>query len=202
MADASSCYKRPIHSILSTTQTTALPTPLPDLRDWVAQQLADPELDLRWLLAHCSDGVIWGVVDQGALKLSCDQGAFPERGLSLRWPTLQQCRIFGPAAELVLWRGPEDAWHATLRRDGVGDPVEYIDEAQLLWGYYPPNATPTTRGGFLWLVEGSQGIAHAPPISTAPLEHKRAPLQVRHYLAEDESGVTRIVASRLRSLDP
>jgi CRISPR-associated protein (TIGR03984 family) len=147
--------------------------------------------DLRWLLAHCYDGVIWGELRKGKLELSCE--AFPERGLALRWHTLQQARLFSDQAELLIWPGPQK-WQATYRNDALGERIEYIDEKQFLWGDHKLDE----RNGFVKIAEGSQGIVHAPPIgNTSPAGHKRASLEVRHYIGEDETGVARIVASRL-----
>lgn len=192
---------RKIQTCLSTTSTTTVDQTT-DLREWLTQQvaaLAQASADKRcWLLAHCEDGVIWGELRDDGLHLSCE--AFREqRGLALRWVTLQQARLFSQNRELLLWRGPR-GWQATLRRDDQGNSVEYIDEEHLLWG----NVSRNSNDGFMQIVEGSQGIVHAPPIATAPTEatkkEARARLKVRHYLDEDEAGVIRIVGSRLIAL--
>jgi len=192
---------RNIRTCSSTTSTSAVDRST-DLREWLTQQastLVQATADKScWLLAHCEDGVIWGDLrDDGTLHLSCE--AFPVRGLALRWETLQQARLFGKPSELLLWRGPQ-GWQATLRRDDQGNSVEYIDEAHLLWG----NRARDSKNGFMQIVEGSQGIVHAPPIDTTPTgdtkREARARLKVRHYLGEDQAGVARIIASRLVGL--
>lgn len=154
---------------------------------------------LTWLLAHCEDGAIWGVMEGGRLALSCE--AFPQGGLSLRWGALIQARLFGPAGEALIWRGPV-GWAARLRDDTTGDPVEHIDETQLLWG--TASADPQrTVAPFQELVEGRQGIRHAPPVAGKLRGEERARLLVRHYLALDEtSGMTRVVDSRLVAVEP
>jgi CRISPR-associated protein (TIGR03984 family) len=178
----------------------------PDLHTWLAQQalaLTKDSADKRcWLLAHCNDGVIWGEVREGQLALSCE--AFPERGLALRWETLQQARLFSDAAEVLLWPGPQ-GWQATTRRDEQGNDAEYIDEAHLLWGTERWSTKENgEKDGFIKVIEGVQGIVHAPPVTKAPSDTKdpnaRARLKVRHYLGEDEAGVVRVVASRLVGL--
>ena len=122
----------------------------------------------------------------------------------LRGATLQQARLFGSQAELLIWRGPQDQWQRTLRRDEPGESQEVIDEPQLLWGYVGEDDPPPPESdGFVQLREGSQGIVHAPPLgaSAPPTEQRRASLLVRHYLVEDEeTGVVRIGHSRLVAL--
>jgi CRISPR-associated protein (TIGR03984 family) len=185
---------RNIDSCQSIVKTDKVESP-PDLRTWVETEAT--KHNLRWLLAHCHDGVIWGELRDGALALSCE--AFPERGLALRWETLQQARLFGETGELLLWPGPT-GWRATLRHDQSGEGTEYIDEEHLLWG----NKALASNDGFIKVAEGSQGVVHAPPIIVAPTDEKkssvRARLKVRHYLDEDEAGVTRVVASRVVEL--
>jgi len=186
-----------ICSSVATEKLESLPT---DLRAWmITQANAHTSLGLRWLLAHCDDGVIWGEYASGQLKLSCDQGAFPVRGgLALRGETLQQARLFGEHAELLLWRRSQVQWNVTLRRDDRGNQAEIIDEGHLLWGYVRDGEIPLRNGGFVQLSEGAQGIVHAPPLGdTTPTEMQRASLKVRHYLGEDDAGVARITHSRL-----
>ncbi len=173
-----------------TVEPVMLPT---DLRAWLHARTT--ALGLRWLLAHTDSGVIWGELRNNELTLSSD--AFPRRGLSLRGETLQQARLFGAAGELLLWRGPDEQWHATTRHDGEGEAGEYFDEDYVLWGFkeeQPP------RGGFCELREGAEGIIHAPPLQHTPSDKQRAHLTMRHYLQHDASGVIRIVAGRLLGL--
>lgn len=56
---------------------------------------------LHFLLAHADDGVIWGRVDNDGLHTSHRIAA---QSPQLRAVTLQQCRLFGPAGELLVWR--------------------------------------------------------------------------------------------------
>lgn len=151
------------------------------------------------LLAHADDGVIWGEWRQDGLHLSSD--AYPRTpGLTARLQakTLLHARVFGPTAELFLWR-TEGGWRGRWVRDGQGEPCETLDEPQLLWG--------TTRedyqDGFVRLAEGAEGLRHAPPIAEAELPKDRRfrlQLQVRHYLQDDDDGQVRIAFSRLTGL--
>lgn len=185
-------------STINTTIVTESVEPQPaELRAWLEEQAAKhAELGLRWLLAHCYDGVIWGELRDGKLALSCDE--FVERGLTLRWTTLQQARLFGELGELLLWPGPRGSWRATLRHDRSGDATHYIDETHLLWG---TRAAGKPKNGFWQIVEGVQGIVHAPPISVVPTAElkceARARLKVRHYLGEEETGLLYIAGGRL-----
>ena len=174
-------------------QPVAVP-PAADLRLWLAAQ--GKQHGLRWLLAHADNGIIWGELRDSVLKLSSD--VFGPDELRLDLATLQQARLFGEGGELRLWQGPGGLM-AHLLLDGAGDPVEWCDEQYLLWGWATPSSE--TRDGFIELVEGRQGIRHAPPLSVAPSEERRASLLVRHYLAENADGVTRIVESRLVKVD-
>jgi CRISPR-associated protein (TIGR03984 family) len=117
----------------------------------------------------------------------------------LRALTLQQARLVGPAAELLLWR-TEGGWQARLVTDDVGDEVECFDEWQILWG----TRCEGSRDGFTLVADGAQGLRHAPPVRVDvrlfdPGENRRPlRLQVRHYLETDtESGLLRVTLSRL-----
>jgi CRISPR-associated protein (TIGR03984 family) len=171
----------------------AVPVPVDaELEAWLNTKAR--EHDLRWLLAHADNGVIWGVLDDTALRLSSE--IFGPDALTLSWETLQQARLFGPQAELRLWQGPS-GWQAYVLSDGEGESVEQLDEEHLLWG----TQSGKQRDGFTEFVEGSQGIVHTPPLNAAP-SNRRARLLVRHYIREDDAGVVRIVLSRVVELRP
>jgi CRISPR-associated protein (TIGR03984 family) len=150
--------------------------------------------DLSWLLAHADDGIIWGEFRADGLHTSSE--AFPDISPPLRTETLQQMRLFGPLAELLIWREASN-WHARLIKDDAGMTQEFIDEAHLLWG----NTAEKKKDGFVLLREGEEGLRHAPPLNCAePLPKKlKAPafIKVRHYIAYDEDGQAYITFSRL-----
>ncbi len=149
---------------------------------------------LRWLLAHADDGVIWGEILESGLHLSSD--AFPEVSPPLRTVTLQQARLFGSQAELLIWRDGA-AWRARLIRDisAEQEGEKFCEETYLLWGTH----VEERRNGFALLREGRQGLRHAPPLP----ENAKPParLRVRHYLAYDEDGQAYIACSRLVDLE-
>jgi CRISPR-associated protein (TIGR03984 family) len=168
-----------------------------DLRGWLERTAIAH--DLTWLLANGEDGAIWGVIEGGLLVISSE--AFKQNQLRLRWAALAQARLFGARGEALLWPGP-GGWQARYRDDTAGTEVSYIDERQLLWGTWSADPTRTVAP-FTLLVEGRQGIQHAPPVADGLADGQRARLRVRHYLAESAiTGVVQVVDSRLVAVEP
>jgi CRISPR-associated protein (TIGR03984 family) len=168
-------------------------------REWLAAQAQARQL--RWLLAHATDGVIWGEWRDGALALS--QDAFgdvnPAVTAQLREETLIQARLFGEAGQLLIWRA-DGAWRMVFdssakdAKSGDGIPLTR-DEEHLLWG----DEVEQEKGGFILLREGREGLRHAPPM-LVPAKKRRAALTVRHTLDYDEDGQVFIARSRLVAL--
>jgi CRISPR-associated protein (TIGR03984 family) len=171
-------------------------------RDWLQQRARDH--GLKYLLAHADDGVIWGRLDGEVLRIARDAAGENREAFAcsppLRVETLQQARLFGELAELLVWR--EDAgWKARLIRDEVAEQIawkEAIDEHQLLWGTHGT----ALEMDFTLFRDGTQGLRHALPMAlvTGAADGKATPhrLLVRHYLADEDFA--RIVASRLVDL--
>jgi CRISPR-associated protein (TIGR03984 family) len=181
-----------------------VPADTETLDAWLLAQATRQECNFRWLLVHSENGVIWGEVRGSKLHLS---GA-----TTVQRKQIQQCRLFGANGELLLWRGPSfgatppnrsaDLQVRLLIDEAPGDHshglTECIDEKHLLWGWA---TRQDVHNGFIRLVEGTQGIVHAPPLKQPPGEDNRASLRVRHYLAEDAAtGMLQIVESRLVEL--
>lgn len=162
--------------------------------DWMVAQAQT--FELRYLLAHADDGVIWGRVDGDGLHTS--HGIVPTSP-PLRASTLQQARLFGPAGELLLWR-EDDGWRARVVTDAPGNDADIIDEDQILWG----DTGKPTEGGFTLLREGAQGMRHAVPtvVTDEQLKHHQLRLRVRHYITENDDGEASITLSRLVQLLP
>lgn len=162
--------------------------------NWLVAQARQHEL--RYLLAHADDGVIWGRIDTDGLHTS--HGIAPASP-SLRAATLQQVRLFGPAGELLLWRS-DNGWRARRVTDVVGYTDDVIDEDQILWG----DTVEPAQDGFTQVREGSQGMRHAIPITVTSdqLRQHGLRLRVRHYITENEDGEARIALSRLVQLLP
>lgn len=174
-------------------------TNLIDVKEWLQTQGAT--YGMRWLLAHADDGVIWGRVDNG--RLIASDSIAPKISPPLRPETLQQARLFSHSAELLLWRDGDNKWHARLIREpAVGEKptfTEAIDEPQILWGTDPQSFA----SDFTLMSDGGQGLCHTVPLEVSgKFDERTRPLRlwVRHYLAEDDGGFTRIIASRLFDL--
>lgn len=162
-----------------------------DLTGWLVANAADCD----YLLAHAEDGVVWGRLDGGQIIIA---GEVPPARLDAA--ILWQCRMFGPDAEVLLWRS-EGVWHARKITDVHDTQRLALDETQMLWG---TKGTPSTKQHFTVLEDGAEGLRHAVPIPIAAdcFDNKANPrparLLVRHYLEEDpQTGVSRIFLSRL-----
>lgn len=167
-----------------------------DLEKWFKEQAS--KYQLKYLLAHAEDGVIWGKFQDGNL-ITADS-IFPQFA-KLRPSTLQQCRIFGESSEVMLWQ-IDDGFKARLVEDGHIDKKEYICEYQILWGTH---GQKQDTDGFTLLWDGKQGLKHVVPFTDIELEKDgklKNPvcLQVNHYIHYDDAGVARIYLSRLVSL--
>src|SRR5205807_79238 len=77
---------------------------------WLSQQMRTHEL--KYLLAHADDGVIWGRLDGEELITSHDLE--PKYSPPLRVETLQMVRIFAPVGELLVWHDEAGAWAGRL----------------------------------------------------------------------------------------
>lgn len=167
------------------------------LKTWLEEQAI--EYKLSYLLAHADDGVIWGKFQNGNL-ITADN-IFPQFA-KLRKSTLQQCRIFGKTAEVMLWKidDGESQFKARFIKDEHLKEEDYICENQILWGTHGEK-----KGDFTLLWDVKQGLKHAVPFTDIELEKKgklKHPvrLQVRHYIDYDDAGVARIYLSRLVDL--
>lgn len=172
---------------------------LDDVKEWLEMQGA--RHNLRWLLAHADDGVIWGELRNGRLVTS--NSVAPKISPPLHSETLQQARLFAQHAELLLWRDGNNQWHARLIRDAIdGETATFtdaIDEPQILWGTNPQ----PLDNDFTLMRDGDQGLQHVVPlVIKGKFDEASRPLRlwVRHYLKDDANGFTRIVASRLLDL--
>jgi hypothetical protein len=111
-----------------------------DLQKWL--QTKAVEHQLTYLLAHAEDGVIWGYFKGDKLSTS---NSVLNLSPPLRITTLQQCRIFGKAGEVLLWKSGQ-AWKSRFISDFKADKIE---EPQILWGThgqkYESNLRKTDR---------------------------------------------------------
>lgn len=191
---------------------------LVELKTWLEEK--GKAYSLEFLLAHLDDGVVWGkmlvngplVISGEVLKKMEQQDniqvkAAYEAAPELRLQTLQQARLFGEKAELLLWRDGDNELHARLIADtkDVANAtwLECFDEPQLLWGTHGIPADDD----FTLIWEGSQGMHQIIPIKldvdgdNKVVEKKEPKLRVRHYLNKEEDCEARVVASRLVGID-
>jgi CRISPR-associated protein (TIGR03984 family) len=171
-----------------------------DLFKWLEEKAR--QYELKYLLAHADDGVIWGkFLDNQNYHLITSGDVFPQLA-KLRLSTLQQCRAFGKNAEVMLWK-VDKTWKARLINDEYLLKLKetYICEKQILWGTQPE----AEKNDFTLVSDGSQGLKHAVPLPDIKDKFKegKRPLRltVRHYIDYDkETGVARIYLSRLVDL--
>lgn len=160
---------------------------------WLDKQAKEHRL--KYLLAHAEDGVIWGHFKDGELVTSGD--VFSQCA-KLRSPTLQQCRIFGEKAEVMLWKVGQN-WKARLVKDD-NQPECLPDEYQIL----SETQVEKESNGFTLVSDSSQGLRHAIPLFeiTNKFKDGKRPLRlaVRHYIDYDDAGIARIYLSRLVDL--
>ncbi|WP_040483717.1 type III-D CRISPR-associated protein Csx19 [Lyngbya aestuarii] len=177
------------------------------LYSWL--QYKAKEQELKYLLAHADDGVIWGKFDQDGNLITANpskelfpnsEELFPKHNLPvLRSQTLQQCRAFGDKTEVMLWK-VDKTWKARLIKDDRLSKEDYICEKQILWG----TQREREKNGFTLVSDGSQGLKHAVPLTDITFQDKDyrpLRLKVRHYIDYDESGMARIYLSRLVHLE-
>ena len=169
-----------------------------ELRVWL-REMANCH-QLRWLLAHAEDGVIWG--ENRVDRLATSDEVRPEASPPLRINTLRQARLFSDRGELQIWRS-DIGWRGCLIREAYGDDTptftESIDEMRILWG---TEAEPLDNN-FTRLTDGGQGLCHTVPLAldgSFNIGERPLRLRVRHYLGENDLGLASIVASRLVDL--
>jgi CRISPR-associated protein (TIGR03984 family) len=172
------------------------------LINWL--QIQAKEYQLKYLLAHAEDGVIWGQFDDSYQLITVDEIFQTVNFPKLRLLTLQQCRIFGDLGEVLLWKNYTE-WKARVVTDNTS--VEFIEEEQILWGTQQEKEI----NGFTLLSDGSQELKHAVPLTglsnyfSANKKKLYRPVRmlVKHYIKyDDETGLARIFISRLVSLKP
>lgn len=168
---------------------------------WLKEQVKTGPL---YLLAHDDDGVIWGRFDDAG-KLHLPGNLFAQEGFvsaPLRAITLQQARLFGPAGELMVWRGEGGRWRGRVLTDNPDGRGDRIEETHWLWG--TSTHPPGPQDGFTLMRDGQQGLEHAVPIPLPDPEQngRRVALKVCHYFAYDNHEQAYIALSRLVNIEP
>lgn len=148
--------------------------------------------ELRWAVLQATDALVWGVFEDDAWRWATEQ-ADPDSTAPCR-DTLLEVRVFGPEAELLIWR-TEDAFAGRI----LGE-----DEA-------PAGLAPLERRArFLPVPDpsgrliGSIRRTHDPAFVRRESGDGRTTvtptgmgIHLRHYVEQDvETGVLRIAATR------
>lgn len=165
--------------------------PLPG-KDLVAEllALAKKELSEAILLGTADDGVLWGRLQQGRLRLAKEVLGV---GGSLCPVRLQSLRLFSREGELRLRRSAGALSWAFVAEDSQV-PALYQDVRHPLLGKAkeePPKEDFT-------LLHGSEGERHAPPLLLTPKD--RGYLALRRYYQQDEAGLYRLTECRYLAL--
>lgn len=170
-----------------------------DLGDGVAPSLS--AAGVRWLLAYCHDGVVWGRRNsQGSWSLSTD--AFPDISPRIAIENLVELRLFGPEAEILVWR-VERGYRGRVLSDAEGplqgpEFARPLDREALILG----DRVLKSNGRFTLLGDAS-GRRHAIAceVDEEDVRARRISLAIRDYLSvDDTTGTVRISASRLVDL--
>lgn len=164
--------------------------------------------DLRYLLAYHDDGLVWGhyttdkqwSFSSGKFQTKTTNGQNHNISPPFRVLTLQECRAFGPTAELLIWR-EQGILNASLLTESDGNTYECFTQTQLLWG----DTVEDKKDGFTLLRESSQGLRHAVPCDLSGkkgnLLKPRASLTVAHYIDYDDNNQAYVKWSRLQSVN-
>lgn len=161
---------------------------------------------LAWALAHCDDGVTWGRYDaQQALWRLGNQVA-PEVAPEIQQETLQELRLFGRSAEVLIWRTSGGFCGRVLRDTESADdgrkrtgPLRPLDESRILLG---TRVLAHCDQGFTHVGDGTGAQQVLPILVTdAQLQEARVRVEVRHYFqSQNETGAVRIAVTRLVGL--
>ena len=151
---------------------------------------------LRWLLAHCDDGVVWGYREGGPWVLS--HTAFPEVSPPLLAETLQELRLFGEDEERFVWKGTRGLAGRRLADAGEPAAARWMSDQRVLVGN---QLREGPKEGFTLVADGG-GTRHAVPLECAAADFAGGlsplRLELRHYLqSDDATGAVRVAATRL-----
>lgn len=146
--------------------------------------------------------MIWGRFEAGQLvtQPASFKAAPHVHCAALELQTLQQCRLFGPNVEVLLWHDG-DRWQAQRITAELGDTnVTYLED-QLLWG----TIAIAEDNGFTLVADGNEGLYHAVPFKVAKnvfrsdggALYRPLRLRVQHVVGYDTAGVARVTLSRL-----
>ena len=172
---------------------------------WILGQAPAPARTTtsRWLLAHCDDGVTWGVREGEGWKLG--SAVFPKLSPHISIENLIELRLFGGHEELLLWRDDSELrgrWlrdHAEESLPAEVAPARPYSEDRILIG----NNLKSCQRGFSLVSDGT-GREQAVPLECQQSDfgdgqQNAMPLRltVRHFFEIQPTGAVRVAASRL-----
>lgn len=163
-----------------------------DIRAWISSL----PMSYGWLIAYADDGLAWGSLKNGILKLSCD--IYPDISPPLKASTLKELRVFNEEREVHIWKSGHD-FNACLLEDAIPDDSEdFVVEDYILIG----NSIEDVKDGFTLVADRSRGLRHAVPLEINYAGEKRdnsvkMSLIVKHYVNYDEDGQAYVDASRM-----
>jgi len=157
-----------------------------------------------WLLAHCTDGVIWGRLPAESNSWLLASAVFPDVSPSISESNLLELRLFGEKKEILMWKNDGVlAGRLIDDKEDVKDdyPTKPHVEDRILLG---DRLRAGPKGGFS-LVGSADGKQQTVPIECSEQDFRngRWPLRlrVRHYFEQDpNTGVVRVAAGRLVSV--
>lgn len=114
---------------------------------------------------------------------------------------IMKLRAFSEDAEIYLWRSQQGGFGFRLRNDGVGEPVEYIDAAQLLLG----TRSEDLQNGFARIKEdrGTDFVLPSELLSGHHLDERknRLVLHTRNYIGQNSIGQAGYADSRFMKIE-
>jgi len=163
---------------------------------------------VKWLLAHCHDGVTWGILKDRSWVLS--SRAFRKICPVISENNLLDLRLFGEDREILIWRTDVGFAGRCLVDNGEPDkdnPCRPDTEKWILLGdrmVSDADQKHQNPVGFT-CVGTARGLRQAVPVECSEEDFTggRWPLrlEVKHYFEQDkETGVVRVAVSRLVNL--
>ncbi|MEW6754542.1 MAG: hypothetical protein AB1505_26700 [Candidatus Latescibacterota bacterium] len=172
--------------------------------DWVLRRRQEcplPDGGAMWAVLQCTDSLVWAIRATDRWLLASDYCT------ALRAPareTLVEARVFGPEAEVLVWRDGDEWLGRVLEDAPVHEEALTAMDRQLVfeppvnaakeegppgqWRPNPANICRPLEQGFVWR-ELPNGRRTVTPAGEGVL--------VRDYLADaDHTGILRVAASR------
>lgn len=156
--------------------------------DWVLRRTNSPPAiaaEACWAVLQCDLSLTWALRDGDRWVLACEVDSAieaPDPG------TLRELRLFGPAADVLIWRSA-DALKGRVLRDAREEALESCEPVDHFAGFETggdPAASVPSGKGF---------VTHVMPNGRTVVAPAGKGVAVRQYLSEDQ-GVLRVAATR------